>query len=456
MADTRQTVIWALEMRCPLRDSEDSSVSPSSARNAVSHARSYSQAIRDKQDGFGNYGDVHVWSYTFGSRPGKPKDGEDPCYPSAGFVISKEFEKVGGTEALFRMCFACQANVRPHEIASCVGTVSRWPDSPETEAQLKNIISRLGLEHDVAAAFPKTEPIWYGLWAVSPVPADSLRVLRLLLKEILKEDLAETDSSSSAEHEQFREFSAAIGAIEVADTRGLKLHVKLLPRGHTDFGIHTVFPHCPFCSATANVQRWQRRYPSELRSCEVCGTQFSPAETATSERIDWSGDDLRDLLGQEKFEQFARDYLIANGEEPSDADGIVKKTEAKEAERMELWRKREELDRQQERYLETNIFAGLKCLPIPPSHLDEDDDFPNPESDCTRWFGAPEMLIVLNRCAEHNIKVVMMEHYSSDGAMDRFKTNIHGSPIDLLLKWQSEGCAEKFHAICQVPDSLVK
>ena len=122
MADTVQIVQWALEMRCQLREDEASVTCPAKATASVSSARAYSKALREGNDGFGNYGDVYVSSYTFGTRPGGWRSAESPYYPVSGFVISKAFDRFGGTEKLFEMCSNCPANARKHELSRCVGT----------------------------------------------------------------------------------------------------------------------------------------------------------------------------------------------------------------------------------------------------------------------------------------------------------------------------------------------
>ncbi len=455
MADTVQIVQWTLEMRCQLRDDQASVKCPGKAAASVSSARAYSKALREGNDGFGNYGDVYVSSYTFGTRPGSRRSEESPYYPVSGFVISEEFERFGGTENLFEMCSNCPANARSHELARCIGTVPQWPASPETEEQLRGIISRLGLESAVKDAFPDTTPLWYGLWAVSPVPQGSLDALGTLLSEMLTEDRAEMEAKGTVDRDHIEEFSAFLSAIEIASTKKLNLHVNLLPLGHTDFGVYTIFPHCPFCKATAKVERWQRKYPAGNCTCHVCGTRFSPDETASSEKMDWDRDELRDKFDQERFEEFAKSYLIANGETPNDAVAIVQATEAKALRRQEVNRRNQELERLRSIYLERHVYVGLEALPSPPSDLDDDEEESEQEL-CTGWFDAGNLSTVLERCAEQGIKITMMQHRSSNPDLDRYEMRNLKSPMSILFKWQEEGCNESFHVVCRVPDSLVE
>lgn len=455
MADTIQIVQWTLEMGCQLRQDDDALVCPEAARNSVWSARAYSKALRESSNRFGVYGDIYVTSCTFGHRPGDRKISKAPHYPCDGFIISKEFEAYGGTDALNEMCSGCPANARPQELAGCVGTVPQWPDSPDTQEQLIRIIERLGLEHDVANAFPKTTPIWYGLWAVSPVPYASLEVLRTLLSEMLEEDMAEMVSHGSRERDHIDQFHAVLSAIDIAQSRHVNLHVTLLPLGHTDLGLYTVFPHCPFCKARAKVPRWQREYPLEHHVCHVCGTKYSPQETCSSEKMKRDRDCLRALLGQTQFEEFAETYLIANGESPETAAEVVRESEAWERQRQEKLRRDQELNELRQRYLEQHVFQGLDCLPVPRSELEDDEQDEVKDDRCTKWFDADNLAIVLQRCKQLGIRVTMLQHVSVNSDQDRFEMRKLSSPEQLLSKWVAEGCRESFHAVCVVPDSLI-
>ncbi len=422
-------------------------------------ARAYSCGLRNREHGFGVYGDIYVSSCTYAHVPGREKVRFKPglMYPASGFVISKEFAKFGGPEALFRMCHECPANVRAHEIASCAGDIYQRPESPDTEAQLQSIISRLGLEREVSEGFPATRPLWFGLWAVSPVPARALPVLRLLISEMLAEDTRDMEAAGKVDHDQLRQFSHLAGAIERAESSGLSLHVELLPLGHTDFGIYTIFPHCPFCKASARVGRWQRKYPSQLYTCEVCGTQFYLAETGRAERMDWDCRELRETLGDEEFRKFAGEYLVARGEAVEAAAAIVEATENAEVERKAVNRQHAEMEKQKKRFLDEHIFVGLPCLPAPSSEFPlSAEEQAEAESGSSGWFTADNVAEVLRRCAARDIKVTMLQHHSSGGENDRFEMRELKEPLEVLAKWRAEGCDEKFYACCRVPDSLVR
>lgn len=298
----------------------------------IARAQACVDGHHDHDQEYGVFGDVYV-SVTTGSRlpnvEGEPpKFG--PSYPSGGFIISKEFEHIGGAERLFLMCHGCPANARQTGIAGCADDLDQCPDSSETEHQLRAIISRLGIQREYESSFPVTTPLWYGLWAVSPVPAKALPVLLILFSELLAERRQAIKSKASGElaHNQLQSLSKFVSALAQAVKNKIPLHVELPPPGHTDFGIYTILPHCPFCKASAKVERWQRKIPSELHSCHVCGTRFSPSATASKREMDWGYLELRETMGDGAFRVFATAYLVNRGETPARAAAIVEATEA--------------------------------------------------------------------------------------------------------------------------------
>src|SRR5262245_24931003 len=145
MGDTYQVVSWSLEQRCKLRPR--AGLDEATYASLVA-AREYSAWLRERPRGLGVFGDIYVSSYTPCRRPGGRNRNTDPIprYPENGFLISEQFGECGGPEALLAMCGSCPANIFQHEPAGCFGWLRQEPDSPETEAQLRGIVSRLGVE----------------------------------------------------------------------------------------------------------------------------------------------------------------------------------------------------------------------------------------------------------------------------------------------------------------------
>jgi hypothetical protein len=273
---------------------------------------------------------------------------------------------------------------------------------------------------------------------------------------MLDEDRRDMESKGKVDHRQMRDFENTIEALDLAERRGLRFHASLSPLGHTDFGIYTIFPHCPFCKAVARVERWQRRYPSEQHTCHACGTRYSPVETASSTRDDFNEKSLRESLGAEPFRRFAKEYLMARGETPEAADEIVAETEADELKREETLRLAQWKANRGQEFLQLHVFAGLPCLPPPKGEYVDGDDEPERKEGSTGWFDGPTFAEVLRRCKRWGIKVAMLQHCSSDERYDRFQMGDISDPAAVLSSWESEGCNESFHANCVVPDSLIE
>jgi len=265
---------------------------------------------------------------------------------------------------------------------------------------------------------------------------------------------------------QLQQFELFVKATEIAEHCNIPLHVKLLPLGHTDFGWHTIFPHCPFCKATARVKRWERKYPTALYDCQVCGRKYSPAETAQSERMDEERDDLREMFEPSRFLAFVKAYLLAHGETSEDADAIIRETEAREAIRQEKLRVLQEGHKKKRAFLKEHIFKGLEAT-TPPA--DCQDETPS----C--WYTGEVFTEILRRCDEYGVLVQIMIHDSIDGRMDRQESakisdksllEQEGNrqklpphienPRELLRQWQGEGCDGKFMADYRVPDGIVQ
>ena len=237
------------------------------------------------------------------------------------------------------MCRQCPANVDVNRLARCVGRIDqKWMRHKEEEAQLRGVVSRLGLEREIAELFPQTTRLWRGLWAVSPVPPKALPVLRQVLAGLQEDDLVylnEPGHERLAGRSYFDDLRRTISAIEIAEHHGLRFHVSVPPPGHTDFGHYTIFPHCPFCKEPSG-HRWQSPLPTDSRLCDVCGTSYSPAATASDQKMndEISLNPLREMLGEEEFAVLFHQYLLRLGESPDRAAAMVKTAEQEHQEWM--------------------------------------------------------------------------------------------------------------------------
>jgi hypothetical protein len=313
MSATRQIVRWCLGKACGLRTGA-AITDPPAAITAVQRARSYGAARDDGERTSRVIGDVCVTSYTHATVPARL--GKVVArYPAGGFVISEALREVGGAAGVEAMCGACPANLRPGGLAGCVGAVYQLPDSESTQEQLERIFAKLGIAEAMSTAFLRTNPIWYGLWARSPLSREAAGLLRVLLEEMHREDAEEPwEDAREEQRAHLDALRAFLRAASLAEAGELPLHVDLAPPGHVDFGYRTVFEHCPVCKA-----------PHPGDTCQVCGAPRGPRETRSMERMEplvW----LRDVLG-DRFPDVARAYLLRQCFNAEDADEIVALTE---------------------------------------------------------------------------------------------------------------------------------
>ena len=229
--------------------------------------------------------------------------------------------------------------------------------------------------------------------------------------------------------------------------QGLEMHVKLAPPGHVDLGWNTTFPHCPRCKAEAPVKRWQRKYSEVPIACPVCGNDYSPAGTSSSVRYDFkNGEDLREALGQQRFEGFAVRYLMAHGATELEAIEAVGEHEDWHRRQRELISERQEVQRRHDLYVEKKLSVGL-----------ENRNDPGEAGESGWLYSSEDFGELLSRCEILNIRVRFIWHVSATGEWDKF-LSVNGSArkaINEFERLQKSGCREKFGAGLHVADDVV-
>src|SRR5258706_6134940 len=237
---------------------------------------------------------------------------------------------------------------------------------------------------------------------------------------------------------------AFVRATKLARERDLRLHVSMAPPGHTDLGYYSVFAHCPSCKAEADIKRWQRRYPSESYACKVCGREYSPASTASMEPDGYEISSLRKTLGNERFQEFARSYLIARGFLPDSAKRVLEVVRASEAEREERAAEDRVKSDKRDRFIRSVLYAGLTSSQRDPKRFGE-----------TPFFRANEFLKLLRRCKRYGVHVGFMFHESTDDRLCFTARSCDEEGELVFREWQIKGVDEWVAVSLIVPDSVL-
>jgi hypothetical protein len=300
VSDTLEYVSWHLELACPFRRGE-AVTDLRAARQATWELRAI-EGAEARQD---LYGVVCVTGTSYSREGTKP----------IGFRIGEAVEKVGGLAAAREVCGRCPANALKDRMAGCCGTLEIEP-TRGVEDQLRSTLVTSGLRTTFGEVFLETRPLWYGLWVTSPLTVRQMEMMRMVLSPRMGKGV-----------------KGFWQACALALEHGLRLHVRMPPPGHVDFGFHTVFPHCPRCKM-GNGAQWETPYSSEETTCAACGERYVPAETATMERMEpeeWT--DLEQVLTAEAYAMFMEEWGRRHSTEVEEGVGGLMKRFGLEAEK---------------------------------------------------------------------------------------------------------------------------
>ena len=111
------------------------------------------------------------------------------------------------------------------------------------------------------------QPVWNRLWMTSPLAEREIDALQGVFDDFLKEGWSRDD--------RVVKFA---NALKIAKSEQKSLEVELDPSGHADFGLVTIFPHCPKCKLRVSSSFLPPDSDEEM-ACTLCGTHFSPKST---------------------------------------------------------------------------------------------------------------------------------------------------------------------------------
>lgn len=363
--------------------------------------------------------------------------GESLPFPYHGYLISQQFAPAGGIEKIRAMCAGCPVNMSPDRIARCSGVLSPWswypPSTDGSDRDFSQLLAGLGIEIEFAATFLPTTPRWYGLWAQSPLSPEACRLLALIYAE-----------RHDARVEDF------IRAARLAATGTATLHVSVCPPGATcanTFLGHT--PYCPRCKADAELPfDTNRRYPTNLHACRVCGQTFSPAETITQPLHFDDPPTVRELLSPAEFERFLVDYYTLNGLSPKGvplALAQIAADDRKQANETEIAIRRHE---QTQAWIQKELYGGLI------QHRKKVRGTLSPKEDIV-VFTEADFAVIIARAEAKGVEIWLIEHYSVKSDRDITYGTHESSVAEVMSRFAHEGCHDFFHASFNVPDRLL-
>ena len=444
--DLEQRVVWALEQQCSIRAATDPR-RPSDVETALAPIVAYEEALREGTAAE-LLGDVLVTSTRSLNDPFHLGSDRRLSVPETGWCVSSQFSDWGGVEGLFKECGACPSNVRRHRLAGCSGSFYLDPDSVPLNEFLVSTVGDLGLGEEYRRCFEMTNPLWYGLWNRHRLESNAQAVLLVILDHLLEKQGIPSSSSPSdlLELKTFRD------GLRLAQEQGVTVHVELSAPRRQVLDLLTVFPHCPACRASALDQPWQRPYPNALQTCSVCGVDYSPSETASSQRMASAESNLYRLLGPDAYRDLSLSFLRRRACSAAESEDLVASViKTIEEERSFEGHLKSIRDRQRQ-FLEENIYQGLSVLPPPPSEVIELD---SNSVDEQIWFDSNTFKLVLSRVTELGVTIRYMTHIGINQADERHVWENIDDPLALLEEWTKSGCQGKFSALLIVPNSML-
>ncbi len=424
-----QRVVWALDYACDLRPS-GAKASAAGVRERLAKIKAYSTALRAPSIQGTLVGDVMVTGFGRDRALRGELSPTIELYPETGFVVSQEFARWQGPTGLFDRCGRCPANLSVRGLAGCSGSLYRDPDSPRLEEALRTSWERIAPAHPDHRLETATTPIWYGLWAESPLPSESLGFYLSLFTS------CRTDWEGDT-----RELDQFLAALQHARKEGWAVRVELLPPSRRELDIVTIFPHCPRCRASALDQRWQQPVPTALQTCSTCGTRFSPAEHTKRWRSSKQSRSLLSLLGEEAFFELNRTWLRGREVPPDACDRYAQVLVAAAREEERNRAAVEERAKLEAKLLDEWVFKGVEACSPPPDELE----------DSQRWFRPEAFEGVLRRAQANGLTVRYMSHWDTNPLLIRHLWESIDDSERVLRAWLAEGCRNRFCAIFVVP-----
>jgi hypothetical protein len=261
---TPEFLIWAIELRCRLRDIEGLE-QPERTDRQLRAVRAVSDARHAGRQFEGlciarTAAELAIPSHAAVGVEQATAPSTADTLPQA-FRLADALSLFGEESAIESACRGCPANSTEsrdaESWAGCYGIVPLPQDSAAFHAAMNAAVQQLSLPAQSAYGFlHRTLPAWYGLWLGGPLTSARSEWLRTVVERAMQLALQRDSTVDTAALE-----ALALG-LAAAATAKLPMHVALYPRGAVSGRWWTLEPSCPRCRATL-VQPAER--------CPVCG-----------------------------------------------------------------------------------------------------------------------------------------------------------------------------------------
>ena len=268
---TPEFLIWAIELRCPLRDIEGFE-QPERTDRQLRAVRAVSDARDDGREFEGlclaeSPRELAIPSHAACGVETATSPATAASLPQA-FRATDALQLFGDATDIEACCRGCPANAQeqtnPQSWAGCYGIVPVPDPAIDFHAAMERAIDSAQSRETLTHFGLLTRPVWYGLWLKQRLEASQAK----LLQPIIAQAAAALESESGAE--EVSALQALARGLTVTATTGLPMSVSLYPRGSVTGRWWNLEPSCPNCKTTLSEPA------THCQTCNWSGRQGTP------------------------------------------------------------------------------------------------------------------------------------------------------------------------------------
>ena len=306
---TPEFLIWALELRCPLRDIEGFE-QPERTDRQLRAARAASDARHERREFAGlciamSPRELAIPAHAAFGVERATTPATAASLPQA-FRTADALQLFGDASAIDAACRNCPANaeeqVNPQSWAGCYGIVPLPEDTAAFHAAIESSLDAASRE-ELRRLRQLTTPAWYGFWLRQRVMRDLACLLRPIITQAAnKLDGAEETTPTTA-------LQALARGLEVAANSELPMNVALYPCGSVIGRWWNLEPSCPNCKATLT---------EPATRCHVCGwsgRQGTPPKRRSRGTRPYRP--LKEIVGESEAKELLASYQARRTQEAS-------------------------------------------------------------------------------------------------------------------------------------------